>query len=166
MINSSLDACKICFQNVWNEIDVLYILCIPEFAKEMSIGAVCLTLAWYYAAMVRNEIQDETDRLTGKSKQISPVPIHLSIFSPNGNNIWNLDLPIADWQSFLSGPYCFGYWHALMHMYFFSSHVDEQLWAVPEATVSSFLKICLNPSLNNGGGLEGVNGALSTVFKI
>ena len=36
------------------------------------------------AAMVRKEIQDETDRVTGKSKMISPVPIHLSIYSPNG----------------------------------------------------------------------------------
>ena len=36
------------------------------------------------AALVRKEIQDETDRITGKNKQISPVPIHLSIFSPNG----------------------------------------------------------------------------------
>lgn len=36
------------------------------------------------AALVRKEIQDETDRITGKSKQISPVPIHLSIFSPHG----------------------------------------------------------------------------------
>ncbi|XP_027335167.1 dynamin-related protein 1E-like isoform X3 [Abrus precatorius] len=34
-------------------------------------------------SMVRKEIQDETDRMTGKSKQISPVPIHLSIYSPN-----------------------------------------------------------------------------------
>lgn len=36
------------------------------------------------AAAVRQEIADETDRITGKSKQISNVPIHLSIFSPNG----------------------------------------------------------------------------------
>jgi len=34
--------------------------------------------------MVRKEIEDETDRLTEKSKRISPVPIHLSIYSPNG----------------------------------------------------------------------------------
>ncbi|XP_061355758.1 phragmoplastin DRP1E-like isoform X2 [Gastrolobium bilobum] len=34
-------------------------------------------------ALVRQEIQDETDRLTGKTKQISPIPIHLSIYSPN-----------------------------------------------------------------------------------
>lgn len=34
---------------------------------------------------MRKEIQDETDRETGRSKQISSVPIHLSIYSPNGN---------------------------------------------------------------------------------
>lgn len=37
-----------------------------------------------YPAAVRKEIQDETDRITGKSKQISNIPIHLSIYSPNG----------------------------------------------------------------------------------
>ena len=36
------------------------------------------------AAAVRKEIADETDRETGRSKQISSVPIHLSIFSPHG----------------------------------------------------------------------------------
>lgn len=35
-------------------------------------------------AAVRKEIQDETDRETGRTKQISSVPIHLSIYSPNG----------------------------------------------------------------------------------
>ncbi|XP_023900849.1 phragmoplastin DRP1E [Quercus suber] len=44
-------------------------------------------------SMVRKEIQDETDRVTGKSKQISPVPIHLSIFSPNVVNLTLIDLP-------------------------------------------------------------------------
>lgn len=34
--------------------------------------------------MVRQEIQEETDRITGRTKMISPVPIHLSIYSPNG----------------------------------------------------------------------------------
>lgn len=38
-----------------------------------------------FAAAVRKEIQDETDRMTGKSKQISNIPIHLSIYSPNGS---------------------------------------------------------------------------------
>ncbi|EFJ23099.1 hypothetical protein SELMODRAFT_232702 [Selaginella moellendorffii] len=35
-------------------------------------------------SLVRKEIEDETDRMTGHTKQISPVPIHLSIYSPNG----------------------------------------------------------------------------------
>ena len=41
-----------------------------------------------YVALVRKEIQDETDRLTGKTKQISPVPIHLSIYSPFGEDFF------------------------------------------------------------------------------
>jgi len=38
-----------------------------------------------FSAAVRKEIQDETDRETGRSsKAISTVPIHLSIYSPSG----------------------------------------------------------------------------------
>ncbi|KAJ6712004.1 hypothetical protein OIU79_008258 [Salix purpurea] len=44
-------------------------------------------------AMVRKEIQEETDKITGKSKQISPVPIHMSIYSPNVVNLTLIDLP-------------------------------------------------------------------------
>uniref|UniRef100_A0A7C9ATF6 Dynamin-related protein 1E n=1 Tax=Opuntia streptacantha TaxID=393608 RepID=A0A7C9ATF6_OPUST len=44
-------------------------------------------------ALVRKEIQDETDRVTGKTKQISPIPIHLSIYSPNVVNLTLIDLP-------------------------------------------------------------------------
>ncbi|KAF7153749.1 hypothetical protein RHSIM_Rhsim01G0144600 [Rhododendron simsii] len=44
-------------------------------------------------AMVRAEIQDETDRVTGKTKQISSIPIHLSIHSPNVVNLTLIDLP-------------------------------------------------------------------------
>ncbi|PKI46917.1 hypothetical protein CRG98_032728 [Punica granatum] len=44
-------------------------------------------------ALVRDEIQAETDRVTGKTKQISPVPIHLSISSPNVVNLTLTDLP-------------------------------------------------------------------------
>ncbi|WOK98549.1 dynamin-related protein 5A-like [Canna indica] len=44
-------------------------------------------------AQVRKEIEDETDRETGRSKQISSVPIHLSIFSPNVVNLTLVDLP-------------------------------------------------------------------------
>ncbi|XP_077212562.1 dynamin-related protein 5A-like [Tasmannia lanceolata] len=44
-------------------------------------------------ALVRKEISDETDRETGRSKQISAVPIHLSIYSPNVVNLTMIDLP-------------------------------------------------------------------------
>ncbi|KAJ4954688.1 hypothetical protein NE237_011471 [Protea cynaroides] len=45
-------------------------------------------------AAVRQEIADETDRETGRSsRQISTVPIHLSIFSPNVVNLTLIDLP-------------------------------------------------------------------------
>ncbi|XP_031502702.1 phragmoplastin DRP1E-like [Nymphaea colorata] len=42
---------------------------------------------------VRKEIQDETDRITGRTRMISPVPIHLSIYSPNVVNLTLIDLP-------------------------------------------------------------------------
>ncbi|XP_004298908.1 PREDICTED: dynamin-related protein 5A [Fragaria vesca subsp. vesca] len=44
-------------------------------------------------AAVRKEISDETDRETGRSKMISSVPIHLSIYSPNVVNLTLVDLP-------------------------------------------------------------------------
>ncbi|CAH1434635.1 unnamed protein product [Lactuca virosa] len=44
-------------------------------------------------AAVRKEIEDETERLTGKSKAISNRPIHLSIYSPNVVNLTLIDLP-------------------------------------------------------------------------
>ncbi|KAL9265249.1 Dynamin-related protein, partial [Drosera capensis] len=44
-------------------------------------------------AAVRKEIKDETDRVTGMAKMISPVPIHLSIYSPNVVNLTLVDLP-------------------------------------------------------------------------
>ncbi|PIN17342.1 Vacuolar sorting protein VPS1, dynamin [Handroanthus impetiginosus] len=42
---------------------------------------------------VRKEISDETDRETGRTKQISTVPIYLSIYSPNVVNLTLIDLP-------------------------------------------------------------------------
>ncbi|PSS11607.1 Dynamin-related protein like [Actinidia chinensis var. chinensis] len=44
-------------------------------------------------SLVRKEIQEETDRVTGKGKQISPLPINLSIYSPNVVNLTLIDLP-------------------------------------------------------------------------
>lgn len=43
---------------------------------------------------IRQEIQDETDRVTGKEgKTISALPIHLKIYSPNVLNLTLIDLP-------------------------------------------------------------------------
>ncbi|KOM46260.1 hypothetical protein LR48_Vigan06g156600 [Vigna angularis] len=44
-------------------------------------------------AAVRQEISDETDRITGKTKAISNVPIQLSIYSPHVVNLTLIDLP-------------------------------------------------------------------------
>ncbi|KAK1438520.1 hypothetical protein QVD17_04329 [Tagetes erecta] len=48
---------------------------------------------FYDFVAVRREISDETDRETGQTKQISSVPIHLSIYSPNVVNLTLVDLP-------------------------------------------------------------------------
>ncbi|XP_067115148.1 dynamin-2-like isoform X2 [Osmerus mordax] len=42
---------------------------------------------------VRQEIEAETDRLTGSNKGISAVPINLRVFSPNVLNLTLIDLP-------------------------------------------------------------------------
>ncbi|ERN01037.1 hypothetical protein AMTRI_Chr03g145800 [Amborella trichopoda] len=61
----------------------------PEYAEFLHLTKRRFT----DFALVRKEIQDETDRMTGKSKQISPIPIHLSIYSPNVVNLTLIDLP-------------------------------------------------------------------------
>lgn len=42
---------------------------------------------------IRKEIEDETDRVTGNNKGISPVPINLRIYSPHVLNLTLIDLP-------------------------------------------------------------------------
>ncbi|CAL1539543.1 unnamed protein product [Lymnaea stagnalis] len=44
-------------------------------------------------ALVRKEIEDETDRVTGSNKGISNIPINLRVFSPNVLNLTLIDLP-------------------------------------------------------------------------
>ncbi|WVZ69274.1 hypothetical protein U9M48_018087 [Paspalum notatum var. saurae] len=56
--------------------------------KELSKVNTCA-----FTALVRKEIADETDRGTGHTKQISTVPIYLSIYSPNVVNLTLIDLP-------------------------------------------------------------------------
>lgn len=54
-----------------------------------KFATIChsLLLHMFCVAAVRKEISDETDRETGRSKQISAVPIYLSIYSPNGESV-------------------------------------------------------------------------------
>ncbi|CAN6460962.1 unnamed protein product [Victoria cruziana] len=61
----------------------------PEYAEFLHLPKRRFT----DFAAVRKEIQDETDRITGRNKMISPVPIHLSIYSPNVVNLTLIDLP-------------------------------------------------------------------------
>lgn len=42
---------------------------------------------------IRKEIEDETDRCTGKNKGISSIPINLRVFSPHVLNLTLIDLP-------------------------------------------------------------------------
>ncbi|CDI78500.1 dynamin-like protein, putative [Eimeria acervulina] len=44
-------------------------------------------------AQIRREIERETERVTGRSKNISPIPICLKIFSPNVIDLTLVDLP-------------------------------------------------------------------------
>ena len=71
-----------------------------EGGWEALFGCLCYlilsdNLNHICVAAVRKEIQDETDRETGRSKQISSVPIHLSIYSPNGKTEDSEVLPIV-----------------------------------------------------------------------
>ncbi|XP_077986536.1 dynamin-1-like isoform X2 [Glandiceps talaboti] len=42
---------------------------------------------------IRGEIEAETDRMTGKNKGISPIPINLRVYSPHVLNLTLIDLP-------------------------------------------------------------------------
>ncbi|XP_030660719.1 dynamin-1-like protein isoform X3 [Nomascus leucogenys] len=42
---------------------------------------------------IRQEIENETERISGNNKGVSPEPIHLKIFSPNVVNLTLVDLP-------------------------------------------------------------------------
>jgi len=48
---------------------------------------------FYNFSEIRDEINNETDRVTGKNKGISPLPIHLKIYSPHVLNLTLIDLP-------------------------------------------------------------------------
>ena len=37
---------------------------------------------------VRKEIENETERVTGKTKNVSPIPINLRVYSPHGKVVF------------------------------------------------------------------------------
>ncbi|XP_076954495.1 phragmoplastin DRP1A-like isoform X2 [Bidens hawaiensis] len=58
-------------------------------------------------AAVRKEIADETDRETGRTKQISSVPIYLSIYSPNDGQSDSIVQEIENLvRSYIEKPNC------------------------------------------------------------
>ena len=60
---------------------LVYLICFLVYFLHITNMSL---LIMHVTAAVRKEIADETDRETGRSKMISSVPIHLSIYSPNG----------------------------------------------------------------------------------
>lgn len=48
---------------------------------------------------VRLEIEAETDRLTGSNKGISPIPINLRVYSPNGNTVTHIQTVFLNFLS-------------------------------------------------------------------
>lgn len=43
---------------------------------------------------VRQEIEDETSRVTGTNKGISPIPINLRVYSPHGKHVISYNIII------------------------------------------------------------------------
>ncbi len=65
-----------------------------EIADDLEWGEFLHTKEKYFDFnKIREEIQRETDRLTGSNKGISHYPINLKIFSPNVLNLTLVDLP-------------------------------------------------------------------------
>ena len=49
--------------------------------------------AWLACLQIRQEIEAETDRMTGSNKGISNIPINLRVYSPYVLNLTLVDLP-------------------------------------------------------------------------
>ena len=61
-------------------INLSFFWCLPEFAEFLH----CKGKKFVDFDEVRQEIEAETDRITGANKGISPVPINLRVYSPHG----------------------------------------------------------------------------------
>lgn len=62
---------------------------LPEYAEFLH----CKGKKFIDFDEVRQEIEAETDRVTGANKGISPVPINLRVYSPHVLNLTLVDLP-------------------------------------------------------------------------
>lgn len=62
------------------------LLCVPlTLCVEYAEFLHCKGKKFVDFEEVRQEIEAETDRITGSNKGISPVPINLRVYSPHGN---------------------------------------------------------------------------------
>ncbi|XP_020971784.1 dynamin-related protein 12A-like isoform X1 [Arachis ipaensis] len=64
-----------------------------KFHCEEMAATTEMSMSLFKGVTIWQEISDETDRETGRSKGISSVPIHLSIYSPHVVNLTLVDLP-------------------------------------------------------------------------
>uniref|UniRef100_A0A8D3C362 Interferon-induced GTP-binding protein Mx n=1 Tax=Scophthalmus maximus TaxID=52904 RepID=A0A8D3C362_SCOMX len=71
------------------DIYLFYIFILSEWAEFLH----CKGKKFTDFDEVRQEIEAETDRVTGANKGISPVPINLRVYSPNVLNLTLIDLP-------------------------------------------------------------------------
>uniref|UniRef100_A0A7M4G2M0 Dynamin-1-like protein n=1 Tax=Crocodylus porosus TaxID=8502 RepID=A0A7M4G2M0_CROPO len=63
-------------------------IAVPDFVRFLSVFQIYTDFE-----EIRQEIESETERISGNNKGISPEPIHLKIFSPNVVNLTLVDLP-------------------------------------------------------------------------
>ena len=59
---------------------MVILACFLEYAEFLH----CRNKKFTDFVAVRQEIEDETDRVTGKTKNVSPIPINLRVYSPHG----------------------------------------------------------------------------------
>lgn len=57
-----------------------HVFCLTEYAEFLH----CKSKKFTDFDEVRQEIEAETDRVTGSNKGISPIPINLRVYSPHG----------------------------------------------------------------------------------
>jgi dynamin GTPase len=62
-------------------------LCFPLSFAEFAEFVHCKGRIFTDFDLVRKEIEDETDRVTGSNKGISNIPINLKVTSPHGQHI-------------------------------------------------------------------------------